>query len=58
MKFKLLKDILEFKAGTIISISYKAAGDGFAHLGWQDYGWEIPLFIIERNPEWFERVKE
>ena len=50
-KFKLLRDILEFKAGTIVEVE----GD-YIHLGYGDWGWEIPLFIVKRNPEWFEPI--
>ena len=46
MKYKLLKDILEFKAGTVVEVE----GD-YIHLGYAEYGWDIPLFIVERNKD-------
>jgi hypothetical protein len=64
MRYKLLRDILEFKVGTIIYVTYAAIpcdppwlSAGFAQLGHPDWGWKIPLFIIKRNPEWFEEIE-
>jgi hypothetical protein len=48
MRYKLLKDILDFKAGTILTMV-----NGEAHMGWKEFGYDIPLFIIKRNPLWF-----
>lgn len=45
--FKLVQDFLDFKTGYIISNG---------KLGALPWGWELPEFIMVRNPEWFEDV--
>lgn len=53
IKYRLLKDILNFKAGTILWTD-----EVNGHLGRIEWdGWEIPIFIMDRNPTWFERIE-
>lgn len=55
--FKTLQDILDFKAGTVIEVV--ADGDqALGRLGSFNWGWDIPVFIMLRNPEWFEEVEK
>ena len=49
-RFKLLKDILDYKAGYIMQVEKDMGILGF------DKEWAIPLFIIEKNPKWFEPI--
>ena len=51
MQYRLLKDILEYKKGTIVTIQH-----GYGHLGYMEYGWDIPEEIIIKNTEWFEPI--
>lgn len=53
MKYKLLKDILEFKAGSIYQLE-----NGYIHLGYMEHGWDIPEFILIRNPDYFLKLTE
>jgi len=54
MKYRLLKNILDFKAGTIHKVK-----DGNLRLGVLEWnGWEIPLFIVESHPETFELLPQ
>ena len=51
-RFKLLKPILEWEPGYIITVE-----DDRGWLGFNDqYGWELPLFILESHPTWFEEI--
>ena len=50
-KFKLLKPILEWEPGYIIIVE-----DGIGWMGFGDYGWQIPLFILEDHLDWFEEI--
>jgi hypothetical protein len=54
--FKTLQDILEFKAGTVIEF---VVDDLFSmgRLGSFGFGWDIPLFIVLKNPEWFQEIQ-
>ena len=49
--YRLLQDIFEFKAGYLIQIDGTV---GF--LGKLPWGWEIPIFIMDAHPDWFEKV--
>lgn len=51
-RYKLLKDILDYKADTVIWVD-----DKFGYLGKMPWGWEIPRSIIEAHPDWFEPVE-
>lgn len=51
MKYRLLRSILDFKIGYELEVI-----DSFGYLGYGDWGHKIPLFIIERNLDWFELV--
>ena len=52
IKYKLLKDILNFKAGTVLWTD-----EVNGHLGRIEWdGWEIPLFIIEAHQDYFEKL--
>lgn len=50
--FKLLQDVFETKAGSILFEDY---GNIVVRAGWGDER-EIPIFICERNPKWFEDI--
>ena len=52
IKYKLLKDILNFKAGTVLWTD-----EVNGHLGRIEWdGWEIPLFIIEAHQDYYEKL--
>ena len=53
--FKTLKEILEFKPGTIIEYVVDDP-NCMGRLGSFSWGWDIPLKIILANPEWFEEI--
>lgn len=52
MKFELVKPIFEYPIGYIIEVDEH----GWGSLGSNEWGWPIPFFILENNPDWFKRV--
>lgn len=50
--YRLLQSILEFKAGYLMQTDNE-----FGYLGQLPWGWAIPLFIIDREPKWFQKVE-
>ena len=49
MKYMLVKDLLDWKVGYIINVT-----GGMGQLGWADFGWLIPTFIMDAHPEYFK----
>lgn len=53
MKYQTLQDILKFPSGTIIVVE-----DDMGSLGVEAWGgWKIPLFILEKNKDWFVEIQ-
>ena len=50
--FKTKQDILEYLAGTEIEVMVD-----MGRLGTFWNGWDIPLFIMEKNIDWFEEIQ-
>ena len=50
LKYKLLKELLDWHPGYIIELS---ATGKFGWLGSGDYGWELPIEILHKYPDWF-----